>query len=320
MSRDGVKFQDYYKLLAVPRDATQDQIKRAYRALARKFHPDVNKDPSAEEKFKLITEAYEVLGDSKKRKQYDTLGANWKNGQNFTPPGDWQNVRVEVGGPSGSGFSYRPGGQFSDFFEAIFGSEPGRGDRRDGFGDSLHGSQATRRARPSGRATASRGVNVTLEEACKGTSKSIHVQGPGGSRTINVKIPAGVIDGDTIRVRGQGGAGSDLHLKIAMAKHPRFEIDGRDVVIEVPVAPWEAALGAKVDIATLDGNVTLSIPAATQGGRKLRLRGKGLPGRRGRDGDLFARVQIVMPKTLSRSERKLFEQLRDASSFDPRSK
>jgi curved DNA-binding protein len=166
----------------------------------------------------------------------------------------------------------------------------------------------------------SRSIKVTLEEAYKGTSKSIRVQGPAGSRTIDVKIPAGVTDGDTIRVRGQGGAGGDLHLKIALANHPRFEVDGRDVVTDVPVSTWEAALGAKVDIATLDGQVTLSIPAATQGGRKLRLRGKGLPGRRGRDGDLFARIRIVLPKTLSRKERKLFEQLRDASSFDPRSR
>ena len=319
MARSGVRFQDYYKTLGVSRDAAQDQIKRAYRNLARKYHPDVNKDPAAEAKFKLINEAYEVLGDAQKRKRYDTLGADWKGGQEFTPPGDWNNVRVEFGGPGGSGFSYRPGGQFSDFFEAMFGSGPrSRGRRSGGFEEFLHASQDGSQPRRTAPAAQTR-VTITLEESFKGTSKSIRVQGPGGARTIDVKVPAGVIDGDTIRLRGQGAGGSDLHLKIALAKHRSFEIDGRDVTAQVCVAPWEAALGAKVDIPTLDGNVTLSIPAATQGGRKLRLRGKGLPGRRGRDGDLFACVRIAIPKTLSQKERKLFEQLRDTSHFDPRS-
>ena len=318
MSNHEVKFQDYYELLEVPRDATQDKIKRAYRKLARKYHPDVNKSPVAETKFKLLNEAYEVLGNAPKRKQYDTLGADWKGGQDFTPPGDWGNVRVKVGGPAGSGFSYRPGAQFSDFFEAMFGSGPSRTSRRgDGFSDFLNGSPSTNRTRQAPAATSR--VMITLAEACAGTSKSIRVRGPGGSKTINVKIPVGVTDGITIRLRGQGPNGSDLHLKVSLAKDPRFEINGRDVITETRVAPWEAALGAKVDVVTPDGNVTLSIPAGTQSGQKLRLRGKGLPNQRGRDGDLFSRISIVMPKTLSLKERELFEQLRDTSKFDPRS-
>ncbi|MDP6153354.1 MAG: DnaJ C-terminal domain-containing protein [Phycisphaeraceae bacterium] len=316
-----VKFQDYYQTLDVSRDASQDKIRSAFRKAARRYHPDVNKDPKAEDKFKQVNEAYEVLGDTQKRKQFDTLGANWKAGQEFRPPPGHENFTfqfrgqpgVQGGGPGGAGdnaggFSFTPGGQFSDFFETLF----GRGDQRSAGGDMFEpfaGRQQVQSAE----------FPVTLEEVFHGASKTLSLRGPQGDKVIDVKIPAGVADGSTIRLRGQGIEGGDLLLRVSVAPDPRFTVAGADLTTQVPVTPWDAALGAKVDVATLSGSVTVTIPPGTASGQKLRLRGKGMPALKGvAAGDLFAHVNIVVPKTLTDEQRKLFEQLRDISTSDPR--
>jgi curved DNA-binding protein len=332
-----VKFQDYYQVLGVAKSATQDEIQRAYRKLARQYHPDVNKDAGAEAKFKQISEAYEVLKDPQKRQRYDQLGSNWKAGQEFTPPG-WERMRHEQGGPAG-GFSFT-GGQFSDFFEMFF----GRGARGGGPGgaggaggidfDELLG-QAQGGFRGHGRHAhhhepqdAHSEITVSLEEAFHGGTRSLRLQSPDGStRQIDVKIPAGINDGATMRLKGQAGhadgddngEAGDLLLKVNIAEHDRYSRDGHDLTVDVNVAPWEAVLGAKVSVTTLAGEVTLTIPPGSSSGQRLRLRGKGMPRRGGHEpGDLFARIRIVVPKHPTDRERELFEQLQKESKFNPR--
>jgi len=331
-----VKFRDYYETLGVSRDASQEDIQRAYRTLARKYHPDVNKTPEAEEKFREATEAYEVLKSPETRKQYDRLGKNYKAGQDFTPPSGWESARVDFGrgGAGGGGFgvdfdSVAGAGGFSDFFEAIF------GDRfRDARAGARRGGGAAARA-PRARKgeTVEASLTISLEDAYRGATKSVSLQvaEPDSSgrmhrstKSYNVRIPPGTTDGATIRLAGQGGRGlagapaGDLLLKIHIAPHPTYRLNGHDLETTLAVTPWEAALGARVEAPTLDGPVTLTVPPGSQSGQKLRLRGKGLPKRQQERGDLYVGLRILVPKDLSEKERALLEDLREASDFNPR--
>lgn len=316
-----MKFQDYYEVLGVKRNASPEEIQRAYRKLARKYHPDVNKDANGEEKFKQITEAYEVLKDAENRKKYDSLGANWKGGQEFKPPPGFEGMRFDLGG-GGQGFNFGSGGEFSDFFETFFGRRGGGG-----FGGSPFQGQAGMGAGP-GR-TQKAALTISLEDAYHGATKQVTLQdNRGSSKSYQVKIPAGTTSGSTIRLAGQGGHGGgqgpagDLHLDITIASHDRFQVHGHNLHTTVAVSPWEAALGAKVEVGTLDGQVTLTVPAGAQSGQKLRLRQKGLPLRQGGDGrgDLLVHLKTVVPKQLSDREKELFEALAKESEFDPREK
>jgi curved DNA-binding protein len=317
-----VKFQDYYKILGVKRDASEDEIKRAYRKLARKYHPDVNKDKGAEEKFKQINEAHEVLKDPEKRKLYDQLGPDWQSGQDFKPPPGWENTHFEFRtGPGAETFDF--GGGFSDFFETLFGSRMAGGGRASG----RQGSWVMRGQDHEAE------IEIDLESAYRGATRTLTLQGheidPQGQvrptvQNIQVKIPSGVIDGTRIRLTGKGGEGmgggppGDLYLKVRIEPHPRFSLDGHNLQAEVPITPWEAALGGTVQVATMDGTVNLKIPPNSQSGQKLRLRGKGFPKKTGERGDLIARLKIVIPKKLTAREKELFAEMAKDSSFNPR--
>jgi len=314
----GVQYKDYYEILGVPRNATQEEIQRAYRKLARKYHPDVNKEPGAEEKFKEINEAYEVLKDPEKRKRYDQLGAHWKAGQEFRPPPGWD-IHFDFGTGGGSGvedifFGGESG--FSDFFELLF----GRGRRKYGNRGPFTGGGFTWvRDGADQEAT----IRITLEEAYHGATKAITL--PQTNKTYEVKIPAGILPGQKIRLAGQGSPGigggksGDLYLRVEIEPHPKYRLEGRDIYMDLPVTPWEAALGVDVSVDTLGGSITVRIPPGTQSGQKLRLRGKGMPNPRGTPGDLYAVVQIKVPKHLSSKERELFEEHKNVSDFNPRS-
>ena len=313
----GVRYQDYYEVLGVKRDASQDEIKRAYRRHARDCHPDVNKDdPQAQEKFSRIGEAYEVLGDPEKRKRFDALGMNWKAGQEFTTPPGCENLHFEFrGGPgsAGRGFSFSSS-ESSDFFEAVFGQKGSF----TGFESS--GLRNGGRRNPGGAQYIESEITITLEEAFAGSTRQIRVVQSTGSaaKQIDVKVPAGVRDGAKLRLRGQGGHGGDMILTVRIKPHPRFEIDGHDLTTVLSLAPWEAALGTKVPVATLDSEVMLTVPPGTSSGSRMRLRNRGLTKRGGGRGDLFARIRIAVPATLTDEEKKLFEQLKENSRFDPR--
>ncbi|MCX7822443.1 MAG: DnaJ domain-containing protein [Syntrophobacterales bacterium] len=314
-----VKYKDYYEILGVSRTATQEEIQRAYRKLARKYHPDVNKEPGAEEKFKEINEAYEVLKDPEKRKRYDQLGAHWKAGQDFTPPPGWE-VHFDFGPGTGKGFEdilfgfgsrsgSTPGG-FSDFFEML-------------FGRARHGETGTSGfTRVRDGADREVTIRISLEDAYFGAQKVITL--PKDQKTYDVKIPPGILPGQKIRLAGQGepgiggGRSGDLYLKVEIEPHPMYRLEGRDLFMNLPVTPWEAALGGDVTINTLGGTVTIRIPPGTQSGQKLRLKSKGMPNPRGEAGDLYAVVQIMVPKNLTSKERELFEKLREVSNFNPR--
>jgi curved DNA-binding protein len=309
-----MEYKDYYKILGVSRNASQDEIKRAYRKLARKYHPDVSKEPQAEQRFKEVNEANEVLKDPDKRATYDALGSGWHAGQEFRPP------------PRGSGgfggfkreFSAEDIDEFSDFFASVFGS---------GF----------RRERPQPR---QRGmdqntrIQISLEDAYQGATKQIRLDDPRArpdsagqpsSRTLNVRIPAGVTQGQQIRLAGQGAPGSggkgDLYLEIDLAPHPLFRPEGKDIHLTLPIAPWEAALGATVSVPTLGGTVSLRVPPDSKSSQRLRLKGRGLPGKAPADapGDAFVQLEIVNPPASAdqaqKAFRKLAEQFRD---FNPR--
>ena len=313
-----MEFRDYYKVMGVARDATQDEIKRAYRKLARKYHPDVSKEAGAEESFKELGEAYEVLKDPEKRASYDQLGANWKEGQEFRPPPDWD------AGFEFSGGGYTGGGPdiHSDFFEELFGrryAHAASGDDRRGFrlrGENHHAK-----------------VLVDLEDSFNGSTRSISLRVPEVTedghvvtrdRTLNIRIPKGIRPGQQIRLAGQGGPGigggesGDLYLEVEFRRHPYFRVEGADVYVDLPVAPWEAALGGTVKAPTPTGTVDLKIPADSNQGRKLRLKGRGLPGKAA--GDLYVVLQISLPPADTEAAKELYKQMQDRLGFNPRAK
>jgi curved DNA-binding protein len=319
-----VQYKDYYDVLGVPRNASESDIKKSFRKLAREHHPDVAKDKrKAEEKFKEINEAYEVLGDPAKRKKYDELGANWKAGAEFRPPPGWESFAgardFRSTGPAGQEFEFHFGGTgFSDFFEQLFGSRTRGGfggfDRRRAFEEDL----AERGRDIQGD------IMVTLEEAMRGSVRSVTVRHNSRAETYQVKIPAGVTEGQRLRVAGRGEAGSgggeagDLYLRVRLAKHPDFEVEDHDLIYEAGLAPWEAVLGTKLSVPTLDGHVNIRIPPGTQNGQKLRLRGRGLPHAGGGRSDLIVVTRIEVPGRVTEGERKLWEQLARESPFKPR--
>jgi curved DNA-binding protein len=324
-----VQYKDYYETLGVPRTAKADDIKKSFRKLAREFHPDVAKDKKrAEEKFKEINEAYEVLSDTDKRRKYDELGANWKSGAEFRPPpghnGFPGGQSFRGRGQGGEDFEFQFGGTgFSDFFEQIFGSRM----RGGGFGRQPGVQQAEEYAERG--ADIEGDIMVTLEEAMRGSIRSVSVRRPAGravkTETYQVKIPPGVTEGQKLRVAGHGEAGSgggqsgDLYLRVRLAKHPDFEVDGHDLIYEAELAPWEAVLGTEISVPALDGRVSIKIPAGTQNGQKLRVRGRGLPARDNGHGDIFVVTRIAVPSKMTDTEKKLWEQLKRETSFNPRS-
>jgi len=319
-----LEYKDYYATLGVKKDASQDEIQKAYKKLARKFHPDVNKDPSAEAKFKDIGESYEVLKDPEKRKKYDQYGSAWNSArQTGAPPPGWEGVRFDFGGGPGGGFDFDEGGEgFSSFFDMLFGSGAGRAGRRGGFGGAGFSGFPGGMGREGGDSEAT--LPLTLEEAAHGGTREISLTDPetGERKNLSVKIPAGVRSGQKIRLagqgsRGRGGKAGDLLLKIEIEPHPRFKVEGTDLHATINVAPWEAALGSEATIETLNGDVRVKIPAGSSSGRRIRLRGKGLA-RGGEHGDLIAEIRIVVPAELSARERELFEELKEESGFQPR--
>lgn len=316
-----VAFKDYYETLGVGRTAKEEEIKRAYRRLARKYHPDINKDPYAENKFKEIGEAYEVLSDSQKRSRYDSLGQNWQQGQDFSPPPGWEGVRPEFYQTQGGGGKYNfygPETEFSDFFESLFGG--GFKKAKFSAGDRGQDHEAE--------------INISLRDAYFGAKKTVSLQTVEMDRqgqvqrkvkSFNVKIPKGTTEGLRLRLTGRGGKGTgkamagDLYLRVHILPDPVFRLHGRDLIINLSLAPWEAALGTKLIVPIMDGNVNLKVPAGIQSGQKLRMQGKGMPASGGRPaGSLYAEVKILVPDHLNDREKELFSELARVSTFKPR--
>ena len=312
-----MEYKDYYQILGVSEQASQDEIKKAYRKQARKYHPDVSKETQAEERFKEAGEAYEVLKDSKKRAAYDQLGANWKAGeQGNQPPPNWDEGFEFHGGNSSGGH-----GSFSDFFESIFGGAGFQSDSTSYRAEQGHDSHAK--------------VMIDLEDAYHGTQKSMSLrstvmnrqgQPELKTRTLKVSIPKGISSGQKIRLQGQGSPGlgnasaGDLYLEIGLNPHHMYQVAGSDVSVVVPIAPWEAALGNHVAIPTPTGNIDLTIPKGVSSGKRMRLKGRGLPGKN--PGDFYVIIEIVLPETLSKKEQELYQRLKQASTqggaFKPR--
>ncbi len=296
-----MEYKDYYQILGVSRDVSKADLKKAYRVLARKYHPDVSKETNAEAKFKEVGEAYEVLKDPEKRAQYDQFGSNYKNGQSFTPPPGWGQQSAGMGGH----------GNFSSFFESMFGGGAGAG-MGSGGRDNFYAPGEDVNAK----------ITISLEDAFNGATKTI--RRPTGSTetgTLNVKVPAGITSGKKIRLSGQGKAGmggkpGDLYLEIAIAPHSHYRVDDNNIVLDLPITPWEAALGAKVTVPTLAGKINLTIPAGSQSGNKMRLKGRGLPAKK--PGDQFVVLQIINPPIDSKEAKKLFLQMAEELSFNPR--
>jgi curved DNA-binding protein len=310
-----VKFRDYYEILGVGRTAKEEEIKKVYRKLARRYHPDLNpNNKQSEEKFKEIQEAYEVLGDPDKRKKYDQLGANWKAGADFTPPPNWGG-----GGYQGTinmddlfGRTGHERSAFSDFFEALFGGMGG------GSADTDFGRRARPGSRPSRAPEAETELTLPLEDMHRGTTRKLTVRLGNTEKTIDVRIPPGARDDSTIRIPAGGPNSGDLYIRLRQEPHSRFTVKGDDTEVEVPITPWEAALGATAEVPTLDGNAEIRVPPGIGSGQRLRLRGQGLNVRGGGRGDHFVRFKIVVPKELTDAERKLFEELSKTSQFRPR--
>jgi curved DNA-binding protein len=326
-----MEYRDYYKILGVARTASADDIKKSYRRLARKFHPDVSKEKDAEAHFKEVQEAYEVLKDPEKRAAYDQLGSEWKSGEQFRPPPNWANGFEFRGGPRGGrpGAGRRSGTEevfedegYSDFFSSLFGGA--------GAGNSPFGAAGAGTRRRAGRDHHA-GIDIDLEEAFQGTTRTLELKRPqlrpDGTlevepHTVRVTIPPGVTEGQPIRLAGQGEAGpgggraGDLYLEVHIRPNRLFQLDGRDVTLTLPVAPWEAALGGPVKVPTLAGTVEMNIPAGAQSGQKLRLRGRGLPGQQ--PGDQYVQLKVVLPPANTPAARALYEEMRRTLAFDPR--
>jgi curved DNA-binding protein len=311
-----MEYKDYYGIMGVARDATQDEIKRTYRKLARKYHPDVSKEADAEARFKEVGEAYEVLKDPEKRAAYDQLGKQWKPGQEFHPPPDWD-AGFEF---RGGGYTAGDAGVHSDFFEELFGR---------GF-TGASGTRGRRAFRMRGDDHHAK-VLIDLEDSFSGATRSISLRVPEltedghvttRERTLSVRIPKGIRQGQQIRLAGQGGRGlgggepGDLYLEVEFTEHPLYRVDGADIYLDLPVAPWEAALGANVKVPTPAGNIDLKIPANSRQGRKLRLKGRGLTGKQ--PGDLYVVLQVSLPPADSDAARSLYKQMQDQLAFNPR--
>lgn len=323
-----MQYKDYYKILGLDRNAGSDEIKRAYRKLARKFHPDVSKEANAEERFKEVSEAYEALSDPEKRAAYDQLGANYRQGQDFRPPPGWEFHGHGFGhghGRSRGGFEQGQADQsFSDFFESLFG---GAGPFSDmgGFNSRAHSRQARGPGARRQGSDQSASITITLEEAYNGVTRNITLNDVAvGGRNLRVKIPAGVTQGQQIRLSGQGepgrggGAAGNLFLEITIAPHRQYRLEGRDVHLDLPVTPWEAALGATLKVPTLGGWIDMKIPAGSQSGKRFRLKGRGLPGKPA--GDQYVTLQIVAPKPKTETERELYRRMEEAMPHNPREK
>jgi curved DNA-binding protein len=304
--------RDFYSVLDIPRDAGQDDIQQAFRRLARRYHPDINKDPLAEERFKELNEAYGVLSDPRTRRRYDRFGEDFRR-----VPEDYEG-RVAAGagargGAGGAGVRTGFAGGFEDVdIDDLLGGIFGRGAGRGGAWGAVPGADQEAE------------LPLSVEEAYRGGRRSVTLTGPGGERTYGVNVPRGVTDGQRIRLAGEGGRGSgdappgDLYLRVRIRPDSRYRLEGRDIHVAVPMAPWEAALGATVPVRAPGGTVKLGVPAGSSSGRRLRLRGEGMPNPRGRDGDLYAEVRIMVPPEPSDRERALFEELAAVSTFDPR--
>jgi curved DNA-binding protein len=312
--------RDFYQALGLSRTASQEEIQRAYRKLARTYHPDVNKDPEAEERFKQISEAYDVLSDPESRRRYDAFGPDFRQIPPDVDPQEWARSSAGAGragagrgwrGAGGAGRAGAEGVDFEDLFGDLFG---GRARGRSGWG-----------AGPIAGADQEAELEVTVEEAYRGGRRSLTLSGLGGPRTLEVTIPPGVTDGQRIRLAGQGGHGvdgapaGDLYLIVRLAPHPRYKVSGRDLTVELPLAPWEAALGTTAPVDTPGGEGKVVVPQGSSSGRRLRLRGRGLPNPRGKPGDLYAEIRIMVPAQPSSEERRLFEELAVVSDFNPRS-
>ena len=316
-----MEYKDYYKIMGVERSATQDEIKRAHRKLARKYHPDVSKEANAEERFKEVGEAYDVLRDTEKRASYDRLGTNWKSGQDFQPPPDWK-ADFET---SGSGFNGQDMGDHSDFFESLF--------RQARASQSARGSSSTRDHGFHAKGQDSHAqIQITLEEAYHGGSRKVTLQMPSmdaqghivlREHPIEFSIPRGVRAGQRIRLAGQGGPGmgqgqpGDLYLEVAFQPHEHYRVDKHDVYLDLPVAPWEAALGATIEAPTPSGPVELTVPAGSSEGRKLRLKGRGIPAKT--PGDFYFVLKIALPPANTGAAKALYENMaKEFQSFNPR--
>jgi len=298
-----MEFKDYYQTLGVSKTATPDEIKKQYRILARKYHPDVSKEKDAEEKFKAMKEAYEVLKDPEKRKAYDQMGSGHRNGDSFTPPPDWEFHQAHQA--RGSHVSET---DFSDFFSSLFGQQ-------------AHGAHHQPSFQQDGEDQHSK-INITLTEAFHGGERRITLQQGKNKRELNIKIPAGITNGQSIRLSGQGSPGfnngknGDLYLEIQIEKHPMYSVDRKDVYVNLPVTPWEAALGEKIEVPTLGGNIIFTLPAHSQTGQKIRLKGRGLPGNPA--GDQYVTLSIYIPEPKTDEQKKLYEKMRAEMPFDPR--
>ena len=310
-----MEYKDYYKILGVKRGAKEAEIKTAYRRLARKYHPDVSKESDAEQKFKEVGEAYEVLKDPQKRQAYDQLGANWKAGQSFTPPPGWEDIFSGAGfsgmGATTEGFH---GAGFSDFFESLFGGNFSQG-QTSGFQSQGFQSGGFQTKGADQHAN----ISITLEEAYLGANKTIRLS---NGRNLDVKIPAGITAGKRIRLAGQGTAGmgggpnGDLYLEVQVIPHKLYKTDGSNVLLDLPISPWEAVLGARIEVPTLAGRVEAKIPAGSQSGKKLRLKKRGLPGTPG--GDQIVTLQIVVPNATNEKDKDYYQEMAKRFEFNPR--
>jgi curved DNA-binding protein len=308
--------RDFYEVLGVPRTAGQDEIQRAYRELARKHHPDVSKEPDSEENFKQVSEAYDVLSDPDTRKRYDAFGPDFRRVGDDVDPDAFSRARrgrrrAGAGAGAGAGQGFAADVDLDDLFSSMFGGRTGDGGGAGRWGPIPGADQETE-------------LEVSVDEAYRGGRRSVTIQGPDGTRTLQVSIPAGVIDGQRIRLTGQGGHGTngalpgDLYLITKIVSHDRYRVQGRDVYVDLPLAPWEAALGTTVALETPDGEAKVKVPAGTSSGRRLRLRNRGLPNRRGSAGHLFAEARVMVPSDLTPEEQRLFSELAANSDFEPR--